>query len=320
MGTTNFDTVAVAQTLTVNGATIQPADSSPWATHWYVDGSVGSDNYAGTSADAPFATMDKAFDKISSGDVIHLRGRIREQLSTPVGVFDVTVLGPSPVTRHPDAHTGNNGYTSARWDAPASPTASTPLVKVLQQGWTFKNILFTGSETNGVGCIQLYRDGGSGDDERDASHAQIIGCRFATGLYGVQDSGGCARVKIYGCEFQQFDQSDNDAIVNVTGAGIGTLWGWEIKGNTFQANYSDIDAGFTGAQITDNHFIHVSLGTTNIVAIDTTGGAKNLIARNFMYCDSAAAGVINARFVIGSADIYGPNYYSDKEEYGEPAE
>jgi hypothetical protein len=291
-----------------------------YGSRWFVDGNRGDDDNNGRSADKPFLTMNAAFSSIQSGDTIYVRGNIREQLTTPAGVFDVKVIGPSPVTRHPDAHTSNGGYSSARWNAPASPTASTPLVKVQQQGWIFKDILFTGDENDGVGCIQLFRDGGAGDAERDGSHAQIIGCRFAGGLYGIQDSGGCARVFIYGDnEFQQFSESDNDAIVSVVGAGIGTLWGWKIKGNTFQANHTDIDAALTGAQIVGNHFVLTSLGVTNTVAIDTTGGSRNLIAQNYMYSASNAAG-INARFVVGSNDIYSDNYYSDIAEYAEPAE
>lgn len=316
------------------GAPVVPYEQwcNPFGRHFWVNGgsgatsgqsNVGSDGNDGESPEQALLTIERCFELIRSGDTVHLMGNFKEQVSTPAGVFDVTVIGPSPVTRHPDAHAAketNGGYWSCRWSAPASPTASTPLVKVRQQGWKFINILFTGDEDDSVGCVQLFRDGGSGDAEDDASHAQIVGCRFAGGLYGIQDSGGCARVKIIGNEFQQFTESDNDAIVSVTGAGIGTKWGWEIRGNVFQANYSDIDADLTGAIITDNFFLLNSLGTTNTIAIDLTGGAEELVARNFMFCASDEASVVNARFVATATGIWGPNYYSDKEEYGEPAE
>lgn len=293
-----------------------------WGDFWYVDGNRGDNNNDGQTPETAFATFTEAFTRINSGDTIFFRGNVREQATTPAGVFDVTIIGPSPVTRHPDEHTGKDaygGFSSCRWNAPASPTASTPLLKIQQQGWRVESVLFTGDENDSVGCIQLFRDGGSGADERDASHAVIRGCRFAGGLYGIQDSGGCARVKIIGNEFQQFDQSDNDAIVTVVGAGIGTLWAWEIAYNLFHANYSDIDAGLTNARIYQNHFVHISLGTTTTVTIDTTGGATCLVTHNYMYRASNVSGV-NAGFVIGSGDSYGPNYWSDKEEYAEPAE
>lgn len=313
MGVTHFDVIQANQFI----GGVSPA-GSPWSRHWYVDGNQGRSS-DGRSPDRAFLTMDEAFDKIRSGDVIHLRGNIREQLVSPAGVFDVTIVGPSPVTRHPDSHSTFGGFSSARWNAPASPTASTALLRIQQQGWRILNVLFTGDENDNVGCVQLFRDGGSGDDERDASHSQIIGCRFATGLYGVQDSGGCARVQIRNSEFMQFSESDNDAIINVTGAGIGTLWGWIIDGNDFHANHTDIDLSSAGARITNNHFHLNSLGVTNTIAIDTTGGSENLIAQNYMYCASNEAGV-NARFVVAATDIYGPNHYSDMSEFGEPAE
>lgn len=316
------------------GAPVVPYEQycNPWGRHFWVNGgsgatsgqsNVGSDGNDGTSPEQSLLTMERAFELIRSGDTIHLMGNVKEQLSTPAGVFDVTVIGPSPVTRHPDAHaadTTNGGYWSARWGAPSSPTASTPLVKVRQQGWKFINILFTGDEDDSVGCVQLFRDGGSGDAEDDASHAQFYNCRFATGLYGIQDSGGCARVKIYGCEFMQFTESDNDAIINVTGAGIGTMWGWEIVGNKFHANHTDIDIAAAGPIIMHNHFVLNSLGTTNTIAIDLTGGSEELVAQNYMYCASDESSVVNARFVASSTPSWGPNYYTDKEEYGEPAE
>ena len=301
---------------------------NPYGQHWFVNGGsaatgqsgVGNDGHDGKTPDTAFLTMDAAFDRISSGDTIHLMGRVREQLNTPSGVFDVTIIGPSPVTRHPDAHTSNGGYSSARWDAPASPTASDPLLDIRQQGWRVLNVLFTGDEDDSVGCIRLFRDGGSGDDERDASHAWIQGCRFQSGLYGIQDSGGCARVKIIDNEFLLFWESDNDAIVNVVGAGIGTMWGWQILGNKFYGNYSDIDISATGPIIRDNDFMYISLGETNTIAIDLTGAAEESVSRNFMYVASNEASVVNARFVASSTPAWGPNFYTDVEEYGEPAE
>lgn len=296
-----------------------------WGRHWFVDGNEGNDRNRGDRRDKPFLTMDRAFDHLRSGDHIHARGLIQEQLTTPAGVFDVTVSGPSPVTRHPDAQTTVDAYggrRSFRWAAPSSPTASTPLVKVQQQGWQFHNVLFTGDEDDSVGCIQLYRDAGSGNDERDASHTWIEGCRFQAGLYGIQDSGGCARVRIFGNEFLLFDQSDNDAITNVTGAGVGTVWGWMIWWNKFHANYSDIDLAASGPSIMFNEFHRVSLGVTNTIALDMTGSVEEAVSKNWMYSDSALAGSINARFTDSASTTayWGPNYYSDKEEYAEPAE
>lgn len=294
-------------------------DERPGTTY-FVDANSGLATNSGRSWDQALLTMTSAFDKLVSGDRIYFRGRIREQLTTPVQIFDVGIFGVSHNTRHPDSTPANGELIPARWDAPASPTASTPLLDILQQGWRVSNVLFTGSSSDTVDCIRLFRDGGSSDDERDASHAVIDNCRFQGGRYGIVDSGGCARVRILDNEFLLFSTSGNRAITNVTGAGIGTMWGWIIEGNEFHGNLTDIDIAAAGPRILGNHFRLNSLGVTNTVAIDITGGSEELVAKNFMYCASDEASVVNARFVASSTPSWGPNYYTDVEEYGEPAE
>lgn len=290
---------------------------------YFVDGINGTDTNSGKTWAAAFLTMDAAFDVLASGDRIFLKGRVREQLNTPAQIFDVGIYGVSHNTRHPDATPAGGETVPARWDAPASPTASTPLLNIRQQGWFISNILFTGSSSDTVDCIQLYRDGGSGNAERDASHTVIQGCRFQGGRYGIVDSGGCARIRILDNEFMLFSTSGDRAITTVTGAGIGTGWGWQIERNDFHGNLTDIRISNAGPRIVDNHFHLNSLGVTNTVAIQNTNlgqGSEELVARNFMYCASNEASVVNARFVASATGIWGPNFYSDVEEYGEPAE
>lgn len=286
--------------------------------NWYVDTANGDDTNDGGGWGAAFATMDAAFDALDSGDTVLFTGNVREQLTAPAQKFDVTIVGVGNRPRHADATPAGGDYAASTWKAPASPAATTPLLKLQQQGWRLINILFVGHTD--AACVQLFRDGGEGNAERDASHTEILGCRFAGQKYGVQDSGGCANVKISGCTFQQFDASGDIALYSVTGAGIGTKWGWEITNNRFLANHTDFDMDLSNAQIVGNYFHHVALGVTNTVAIDETGGAENLVARNFMFCASDEAAVVNARFVKAASSIWGPNYYSDKEEYAEPAE
>lgn len=294
-------------------------------TSWFVDGVNGADTNSGKTWGAAFLTMSKAFTSLSSGDRVFLKGRVREQLDTPAQIFDVGIYGVSHNTRHPDATPAGGETVPARWDAPASPTASTPLLNIRQQGWYVSNVLFTGDSANTVDCIQLYRDSGSGNSERDASHTTIANCRFQGGRYGVVDNGGVARARILDNEFMLFSSSGDRAITQ-TGTAIGTKWGWIIDGNDFHANLTDIQIALAGPRITNNHFHLNSLGVTNTAAIilyvaaGFTGGTEELVARNFMYCDSAEASVVNARFTATATGIWGPNYYSDKEEYGEPAE
>lgn len=286
--------------------------------NWYVDTVNGSDSNDGGGWGGAFVTMSKAFTSLDNGDTVYFVGNVREQLTTPAQKFDVTIVGVGNRPRHADATPAGGDEAASTWKAPASPTATTPLLKIQQQGWRLVNILFVGHTDSA--CVQLFRDGGASNDERDASHAEILGCRFAGQKYGVQDSGGCANVKISGCTFQQFDASGDIALYSITGAGIGTKWGWEITGNRFLANHTDIDMDLSNAQIVGNYFHMVALGITNTVAIDETGGAENLVAENYMFCASDEASVVNARFVKAASSHWGPNYYSDIAEYGEPAE
>lgn len=248
--------------------------------HWFVQGNTGKDTNAGNSPDQPFKTMTRAFVVVRSGDVIHFTGNIREQLSTPVGIFDVTIIGEGPI-RHADAHTGNNGYGAATWKAPAAPAATTPLLKIMQQGWRLFNILFV--PHTDAPAVMLYRDGGAGDAERDASHAIIAGCRFDAGKEAIQDSGGCAFVRILNNLFRGQTTTSIDA---VAGAGIGTLLCWHIAGNRFDGSANSVILGLNESVVENNIF-----GKFTTKSLDLTGGTgNNVITKNYFYGTYSAAG------------------------------
>jgi hypothetical protein len=247
--------------------------ASPFGLVWYVDGNRGRDTgNDGLSAATPFLTMAKAFASIASGDTIYFRGNIREQLSTPAGVFDVTIIGGGNRPRHADAHTGNGGYSAATWKQPESPTASTPLLKVKQQGWRTINVLFSGAPA-GTPAIQLFRDGGAGDLERDASHFHMLNCRVDGAPIGIQDSGGCAFVRI---ENTLFRGMTTTAINAVAGAGIGTLLCWQVLDNMFQDNVNHMILGLNQGIVRGN-----LLGKFTTKSIDLTGGTGyNVVTGN----------------------------------------
>jgi hypothetical protein len=150
---------------------------------FYVDTVNGSNNNSGRDWTAPFLTMAKAFTSVDNGDVIRFKGKVREQLITPVQVFDVSVIGEGNRPRHADATPAGGDEAASTWAAPASPTATTALCRVLQQGWRFENILF--APHTDYGALEFVRDAGAGDAERDASHGVVRGCRFAAGAYGI---------------------------------------------------------------------------------------------------------------------------------------
>jgi len=134
--------------------------------------------------------MAKAFEVIASGDVINFRGKITEQLVTPVNVFDVWINGMGNRPRHADATPVGGNIAAAQWGTPASGgTAAQATLRVLQQGWRFSNFLMTAIDLNAA-CLEIVRNAGAGDLERDASHAQVLGMRFSGAGVGIR--GGVA--------------------------------------------------------------------------------------------------------------------------------
>ena len=139
---------------------------------WFLNAATGAATHDGKSFSNSKLTMADIFDELASGDVVWTIGKIREELTCPVGIFGVKIIGASS-TRHPDAHTGNNGYVASGWTPPASPTATTPLCIVKQQGWEFHNILFDAPVD--AAAIRLDRDGGADDAERDEHRLAELG-------------------------------------------------------------------------------------------------------------------------------------------------
>jgi len=274
---------------------------------WYVDANIGASG-AGTSWTAAFKTMAEAFAVIGSGDTIRFRGKILEQLTTPAQVFDVTVIGAGNRPRHADSTPAGGEEATNSWTEPAEEAAATPLVKVQQQGWRFENILFYGGDDNS--CIQFFRDGSSGDDERDGSHGEVIGCKFASGYDGIEDSGGTSNVLIKDCVIASMT---NYALKHTTGAGIGNLLDWRIKDNDFYLNANWMGAwGSNGAIITGNTVIN-----TTTLLIDTSSGTRNTVVGNVF--NIAAASFDPDGNVTGDATDVWSNTLLDGIETGLPA-
>lgn len=261
--------------------------------HYWVQGNLGSDGNSGTQPDRPLRTMQAAFNLLGSGDVIHFQGNIAEQISTPAGVFDVTVIGEGNQPRHADAHTTSNGYSSATWKT--AGTASTPLVTVRQQGWKFLNTLF--DPPADAAAIQLFRDGGAGDAEDDASHAHIAGCKFVAGQNHIEFKGGLSQVVI---ENNLFFGATGDSIADTVGAGIGTDNYFRIINNEFHGNDTHIDVPLNYASIRGNTF-----GAFTTMSVDLTGGSNNIVWGNYM------SGDYDAKYVAGTSDEWAGNYSMD---------
>lgn len=286
---------------------------------WYVDAFSGNTSATnGTTWESAFATMAQAFAKIASGDRIFFKGKLKEQLTTPVQVFDVQVIGIATNPRHADAAPVGGNIGDNTWTFPDSPTAATPLCRVLQQGWSFQNILF--AAPTDAPAVLLYRDAGAGNAERDASHASFIGCRFASG-FGISDTGGCVNVRVW---MNRFEACTNYCILGVGNIGVGQS-DWDIRDNTFDGFTNGVKIAGFGCRIQNNTFTDGGTpATTFVLDVSNGGGQDNQIVLNFFQTTTAN---FNSPDIVGNATDVWVNYsfnaaaagVSGVYEVGQPA-
>lgn len=266
---------------------------------WYVDAKTGSNSNAGNKPAAPFLTMAKAFSVLDSGDIIYFRGKIREQLDTPVGVHDVKIIGAGNRPRHADDHTedsGIRGSSAATWTAPASGSTAVPLVRLMQQGWRIERVCFqlSGSAT---ACIDAHKTDDAGDDERDGAHAEIVGCKIQS------DPGTPAGIGFRSNGSGFFGLYDNlflgfATAMAKTGAAGGQVGWLEIIGNRFWDNTNGIVSPLYHSLVKGNYFgVHTK-------EIDLTGGAANIVTENHFLGNYDAC-------VAGTGDSWFNNYSLD---------
>jgi hypothetical protein len=230
---------------------------------------------------SPWKTMARAFQAIKSGDNIVFWGNIREQLVTPVQVFDITIMGASTRPRHADT-TPAGGESGATWRPPASGgIAGQATLRVLQQGWVFYNFLWTAIDANAA-CLEIVRNAGSGDAERDASHASVIGCRFAGTGIGIRSGVAGSfteiafNVEVAKCKFNNM----TTAMSGINGNG------WEIHHNTFNDNTNNIVMALQRSRIYEN-----ILGAFTTQSIDLDGGGGlNIVTKNYLSGTYSEAG------------------------------
>jgi hypothetical protein len=228
----------------------------------------GSNGNGGKSPDEPLLTMAKAFTLIDSGDIIHFVGNVAEQIETPAGVFDVTIIGEGTRPRHADAHTGNNGYQTATWKT--AGIATTPLLKVRQQGWRICNVLIA-PPADSPG-IDFMRDAAAGDSERDSSHSGVYGCRFA---------GGSSGIKITGTEIVHDIEIAGNIFNDITRA----IWATAYYGRRFLIHDNDFDLNTNHivAALGDSKIINNVFGQFTTMGVDlTNGNGHNVVTKNYL--------------------------------------
>jgi hypothetical protein len=269
--------------------------SNNFGTHYYVDGWNGLDSNDGKSWARAFLTMEYAFTKITSGDTIHLTGKITEQIVAPLGVFDITITGNSP--GHPRQSTNNGaqaGY-SAYWLYDVDNTVA--LLTLREQGWRIENICFQAPASTATTAAAILMVRAETTTYPDPSHVIIKDCYFAGGGNAVIDSGGVGFVTL---ENNTFYAQTGFSVQNIAGAGIAAPLMWVIKGNRFLGMTNGIYSAFSHAVITENVF--TDGGTPNTTVVLNTaalgGGGNNFIIRNYFQTLTAN---FNTPDIVGNA-------------------
>ena len=245
---------------------------------WYVDASR-SGSGSGKAFDDAFSTMAQAFASIGSGDSIYVVGKVVEQLVTPVNVFDVRVVGMGTRRpRHADAAPVGGNTNTAQWAPPASGgVAAQATVRVLQQGWEFDNILFTAIDANAA-MVELVRNSGAGNAERDASHAALVGCRFAGAGKGIR-VGATSFAEVVNHVLVEDCRFDTNTF-GIHGTIIGNYW--SIRYNEWRDCTNNLTAAMGLSHIYDNIFgLFTDGGVTG--GIDLRGGVgENVVTKNYL--------------------------------------
>jgi hypothetical protein len=198
---------------------------------------VGSIHYLFPQGGGPrnaFASFADLAPHLRSRDIILFGGVLREQATTPVGIFDVTIIGTSNTPRQAtDGGVPTGG--GASWLAPTSPTALTPLLIVREQSWHFENIQF--APVAGAACVRFT--GAETTALKSSSHSSVKNCYFSAGGadgFGVEIREQ-KRIKVEGCEFEGL----GTAIKGAAEAGVANAQYLHILNNLFRQNTNDIN-------------------------------------------------------------------------------
>lgn len=257
----------------------------------------------GKSFDRPFRTLAEALAACNTHDRIYITGNIREEnLICSNLKFDVHIIGLGG-QHHPDQPSSAYHPGGAVIRPPASPTATTPLLKVRGRGWQFHNIMF--DVPVDAAAIYLERNALSDVSEYDSSHAIIRDCRFTDGHVAIQNAGGASFVRVERCRFQRLTALSSSAGIKCTSTAVAVPLNWVIEDCEFHNNSSHILSSMSYSTIRRNTFGRF----TQTLAIDiddqpsANQGEYNVIWNNYLSGTYQAA-----NYPPGSNNEWAGNY------------
>jgi hypothetical protein len=261
----------------------------------------GSDSNTGRSPSSPFATIGRALQLIDQYDIIVLSGVFREQVVAPIGVYDVTIIGSGN-----DPRQATNGGVAtgggSSWLAPASPVATTPLIRVICQGWRFRNLQM--APVAGAACITFDRRETTAIP--DSSHGSVEGCYFTTGgaagfgIEGIE----VKRLRIEDCIFEALTGATGAGIKTTAGLGIAAPSHWRVRRNKFVQGVVDMNClSLNFSDIQHNIFYSTNPieAGTRMVLNGSTG--RNRVLLN-QFSDVAADVTIAKGYTPATSDVW----------------
>lgn len=250
---------------------------------YYVDTNVTASGDEGKSWDDSFKTMDEAFDVLAQGDTIHWRGNVNEQLTTPLGTPNVTLIAAGTRPRHADTHPLNGELSGATWKI--GSLGNLPLLIIRTPGWRILGGLFAAHASNYA--IRLDRNAVEDATEEDASHLEVGGVRFASGAGGISDTGGCFNVAIEDCWFAALTTA---CLLGVGNIGVGQLM-WHIRRNHFNNFTNGVKIAAHECIIEDNKFTDGGTpNSTYVLNTNNGGGRDNFVVNNYFQTANANYG------------------------------
>ena len=284
----------------INAATIFRSAMVPQT--WFVDPQNGAANADGRDPRKPLSTVAAALALMKAGDILYVVGNITEEVTVGPSLEDISIIGVANRPRHAD-HARDNTFSGSNqgcsWRQAASHGATTPLLKLRAQGVRVSNILFV--PPSDAAAIYLDRNALSGTSEFDPSHLEVIGCRFAGGQSGIEDSGGCFNVHLVDCIFQ-----DGTNGIKTLNTAVAVPLQWVVEGCHFIRNTNHIVVDASGWTI---RYCTFQNGATVYIKLNQNGSSSG---KNTLYQNALAGTYSNVGGYTGSAstDEWGGNWNS----------
>jgi hypothetical protein len=244
--------------------------------------------------------------QLQSRDLILMSGVLKEQAMTPVGVYDVTILGAANRPRQAT----NGGVPTgggASWLAPTVVAANKALLEVIEQGWHIENIQM--APPAALDCIRFRRMETAAIP--DGSHGVVKSCYFSTGGAAGHfiNIGECKRIVIEGNEFEAIGAGK--CIRNTADGGIAAPSYLTVRNNKFgRGNTYEIVTTAADALIEGNTFMRL-FGVEAGMCIDLNGSAgRNRILNNY-FSDATAQFAVAGGYRTGAATDRWRNWVGD---------